>query len=126
MVKDWSSMPTGRGTQPSANPTGEPGRQHDHLSSAGEGPGQTPGEDILPGVLLVVFAALMIPSAALLLFADPPIAVVAVLVPLGVVFLVLGIWLIRRGSRRLAWRKANTHLTGGRYLGPWEKTPDSY
>jgi len=83
-------------------------------------------EDILPGILLVVLAAIMIPLLALLLFPNPPVAIVAVFVPLGIVFLALGIWLIRRGSRRMAWRKANIHLTGGRYLGPWEKTPDSY
>ena len=111
---------------PPRDTTGEPGRTYDHLSSAGEGPGQTPLEDVIPGIVLTVLSLFMLPTAFLLLAPDPPIAVVAVFVPLGVVFLGLGLWLIQRGSKRWAWRKANVHLTGGRYLKPWEKTPDSY
>jgi len=124
MAPDDSPMPTGRGPVRQPDPSGEPGRKYDHLSSAGEGPGQTPLEDVIPGILLVVFAVFMIPLAIVLAFST--IAAFIAVLALGIVFLALGIWLIRRGSKRWAWRKANIHLTGGRYLNPWEKTPDSY
>lgn len=117
-------MPTGRGPKRQPHPSGEPGRQYDHLSSAGEGPGQTPLEDVIPGIVLVAFAIIMIPLAIVLAFTT--IAAFIVLLALGIIFLVLGTWLIRRGSKRWAWRQSNVHLTGGRYLRPWEKTPDSY
>ena len=124
MAPDDSRMPTGRGPVRQPDPSGEPGRKYDHLSSAGEGPGQTPLEDVIPGILLVVFAVFMIPLAIVLAFST--IAAFIAVLALGIVFLALGIWLIRRGSKRWAWRKANILLTGGRYLNPWEKTPDSY
>ena len=124
MAPDDSPMPTGRGPVRQPHPSGELGRKYDHLSSAGEGPGQTPLEDVIPGILLVVFAVFMIPLAIVLAFST--IAAFIAVLALGIVFLALGIWLIRRGSKRWAWRKTNIHLTGGRYLNPWEKTPDSY
>lgn len=124
MAHDNSPMPTGRGPERVPHPSGEPGRKYDHLSSAGEGPGQTPLEDVIPGILLVAFALSAIPLAIVLAFST--IAAFIVLLALGIIFLALGAWLIRRGAKRWAWRKANIHLTGGRYLNPWEKTPDSY
>ena len=112
---------------PPIDTTGEPGRASDHLSSLGEGPGQTPLEDVIPGIILVAVAAIALPIVAIVAFLPgTPVAIPAVFVPVGLVFLLLGIWLIRRGAKRWAWRKAHAHLTGGRYLRPWEKTPDSY
>lgn len=117
-------MPTGRGQKPQPHPSGEPGRQYDNLTVAGDGPGQTPLEDVIPGILLVVLGLAMI--LVVTLIPGMAVAAIAVFVPLGVVFFALAAWLIRRGSKRWAWRKANVHLTGGRYLRPWEKTPSSY
>ena len=126
MARERTPQPSGNPPKPQPHPSGEPGRKYDHLSTAGEGPGQTPLEDVVPGIILTVLSLPMMATGFLLLFPDPSIAVVAVFVPLGVVFLALGVWLIRRGSKRWAWRKANVHLTGGRYLKPWEKTPSAY
>lgn len=124
MAKERKPQPSGQVPSVPVDTTGEPGRKYDHLSTAGEGPGQTPLEDVIPGILITVVAIIVIP---LVIFVPGVVvAVTAVFVPVGVVFLALGIWLIRRGSKRWAWRKANVHLTGGRYLRPWEKTPDSY
>jgi len=115
MPEQDTPMPTGNG-HPRPHPSGEPGRQYDHLSVADNGPGQTPIEDVVPGVLLVVVGIAMVLLVTLL--PGSGVAALAVFVPLGVVFLALGTWLIRRGSRRWAWRKANIHLTGGSYLRP--------
>ena len=117
-------MPTGRGPKPQPHPSGEPGREYDSYTVAGEGPGQTPLEDVIPGIVFVVLTIITIPLVTLL--PNTPIAVTAVFVPVVIVFLILGIWMIRRGAKRWAWRLANVHLTGGRYLRPWEKTPASF
>ena len=106
VARDRTPQPPGRTPKLRPDPSGEPGRQYDHLSVAGDGPGQTPLEDLVPGIVLVVLSALMIPL--ILLVAIIPVGVVAVFVPLGVVFLVLGVWLIRRGARRQAWRNGRS------------------
>ena len=123
MARNRTPQPPGRTPKPQPHPSGEPGRTHDGLSVAGDGPGQTPLEDVVPGIVIVVIGLVTIPLA---LLPGAPVAIVAVFVPLGVGALVLGGWLIRRGSKRWAWRRANVHLTGGRYVRPWEKTPENY
>jgi len=65
MPEQDTPMPTGKG-HPRPHPSGEPGRQYDHLSVAGDGPGQTPIEDVVPGVLLVLVGIAMVLLVTLL------------------------------------------------------------
>jgi len=98
----------------------EPGADRDRLSFGYIGPGVTPLQDIITGVLLVLGAAIVALVACVLM---PSLNLGASIVAGSAILILLcgAGYTLQRGGRKWAWRKSHTSETGGRYLRPWER-----